>query len=417
MSGPTVNSAVFQERQKRFYDTVALKKADRIPIVPMVDTFPIRYYGVKMKDAINELPLLNESWMRYLNEFQPDMGDNPYGITGFFPIADALGFNILKWAGHGLDDNANYQFVEHEIMPPEDYDKFLFDPTDYMLRYVMPKTYDKLSAFSKIPNLQANFYIMKMFAWGALLDPGFAEAGQAMVEASRRAGQAFGNLIAFEKAQAAAGFPSSLGGMTSAPFDALGDFLRGMKGVLKDLRRCPDKIEAACEKLLPPMIEHGVGICKMSRCPICFIPLHKHVDSLMSQQQFLRFYWPTLKALILAIIAEGLTPYVLVEGVADQRLPVMISEVPEGKVIYHLEGSDIFKAKELARGKVCLRGNIPASIMTTGDPSDVRNYCKKLIDVVGKDGGFIMDVAACLTDAKPENVKMMFDFTREYGVY
>jgi hypothetical protein len=44
-------------------------------------------------------------------------------------------------------------------------------------------------------------------------------------------------------------------------------------------------------------------------------------------------------------------------------------------------------------------------------------YCKRLIDVVGKDGGYIMDAAAGFDDAKPENVKAMFDHTRKYGVY
>jgi hypothetical protein len=36
---------------------------------------------------------------------------------------------------------------------------------------------------------------------------------------------------------------------------------------------------------------------------------------------------------------------------------------------------------------------------------------------VGKDGGFIMDASASLDDAKPENVKAMFEFTRAYGTY
>jgi hypothetical protein len=37
--------------------------------------------------------------------------------------------------------------------------------------------------------------------------------------------------------------------------------------------------------------------------------------------------------------------------------------------------------------------------------------------VVGKGGGFIMDTSTVIDDAKPENVKAMFDVTKEYGVY
>lgn len=40
-----------------------------------------------------------------------------------------------------------------------------------------------------------------------------------------------------------------------------------------------------------------------------------------------------------------------------------------------------------------------------------------LMSVVGKDGGFIMDSATVIDDAKPENVRAMLDFTKEYGAY
>jgi uroporphyrinogen-III decarboxylase len=77
----------------------------------------------------------------------------------------------------------------------------------------------------------------------------------------------------------------------------------------------------------------------------------------------------------------------------------------------------MLKAKKVLGDKVCIRGNVPLSILATGTPEQVRQYCKKLIDTAGKDGGFIMDSSTGLDDAKPENVKAMFQITREYGVY
>jgi hypothetical protein len=61
--------------------------------------------------------------------------------------------------------------------------------------------------------------------------------------------------------------------------------------------------------------------------------------------------------------------------------------------------------------------HVPLSMLVGGIPDDVKDYCKKLIKVVGKGGGFIMAPATALDDAKPENVKAMFDITKEYGVY
>ncbi len=62
-------------------------------------------------------------------------------------------------------------------------------------------------------------------------------------------------------------------------------------------------------------------------------------------------------------------------------------------------------------------GNVPNIILHTGTPDDVKAYCKWAIDVAGKDGGYIMDTAVMLDEAKPENLKAMIDFTKEYGVY
>lgn len=56
-------------------------------------------------------------------------------------------------------------------------------------------------------------------------------------------------------------------------------------------------------------------------------------------------------------------------------------------------------------------------IFCTGTFEDVKAYCKKLIDVVGKGGGFIMDAAGVIEEAKPENVKAWLEDIREYGIY
>ena len=56
-------------------------------------------------------------------------------------------------------------------------------------------------------------------------------------------------------------------------------------------------------------------------------------------------------------------------------------------------------------------------MLCTGTPDEVKDRCKKLIDVVGKGGGFIMDAGATIDEEKPENIRAMLEFTKEYGVY
>ena len=147
-----------------------------------------------------------------------------------------------------------------------------------------------------------------------------------------------------------------------------------------------------------------------------FIPLHKGLDGFMSPEQFKRFYWPTLRDVMMGLIAEGLTPYVFWEGDCTSRLP-LIKDIPRGKAVYRFEATDMMKAKDILGERICIWGNVPVSILATGTPEDVRAYCKKLIDYAGKGGGLIVDASAGVNDAKVENLRAMFDFTREYGTY
>jgi len=135
----------------------------------------------------------------------------------------------------------------------------------------------------------------------------------------------------------------------------------------------------------------------------------------MSDEQFRTFYWPTLKKVVMGLIDAGLIPYVFTEGDYTSRLEI-IKDVPRGKVIYHIE-RDLFKAKEILGSISCLTGGPPNSLLCTGTPDEVRDYCKKLIDIVGKDGGYILDPEAPMVDEDPRNVKVMIDFFKEYGVY
>jgi NAD(P)H-nitrite reductase large subunit len=52
-----------------------------------------------------------------------------------------------------------------------------------------------------------------------------------------------------------------------------------------------------------------------------------------------------------------------------------------------------------------------------GTKDEVIAYCKKLIDVCGKDGGYILSPRSSTDEVNPKNLKAMIDFTKEYGVY
>ena len=409
---------LYREREKRVLDAVALEKPDRVPLMVMFSFFPARYSGMTVREVMYDPEKLWAAHWKTMTEFEPDMDQNPFGLRFLGPLLESLDFRQLKWPGHGVGDTFSYQFVEGEYMGADEYDHFLFDPTDFMIRRYWPRVFGALGPLERLspPRSIVTYSMGAAFGFAPFSSP---EVGAAL-EALKKAGECSARIAAYaqsftQKARAA-GFPMQYGGFTQAPFDTLGDYFRGTKGLMLDMYRRPKEVIKACEKLLPIMVDMAVGGGKTSGNPRIFIPIHKGLDGFMSMDQFNRFFWPTLRDLIVALIREGLTPCPLWEGDCTSRLPV-IQDIPPGRALYAFEGTDIFKAKEILRETVCIKGNIPLSIMATGTPEDVRAYCRKLIDVAGRDGGYIMDSAAGLDNAKVENVKAMFDFTKEYGVY
>jgi uroporphyrinogen-III decarboxylase len=135
----------------------------------------------------------------------------------------------------------------------------------------------------------------------------------------------------------------------------------------------------------------------------------------MSEEQHKEFFWPSLRKVIVALIDEGFTPFVYTEGEYTARLET-IKDVPKGKVIYKIE-KDIFKAKEVLGDTACLCGGPPGPMMNFGTPEDIKKYTKKLIEVVGEGGGFLIDPELPIITAPEENIRAMVEAAHEYGVY
>ena len=200
----------------------------------------------------------------------------------------------------------------------------------------------------------------------------------------------------------AMGFPSAISGnFAKAPFDTLGDTLRGTAGIMKDMYRRPDKVLEACDKIADLTIKAILSSPGISRGFMVMYPLHKGADGWMSQKQFETFYWPSLKKVMNALIAEGLIQYLFAEGSFNTRLEY-VNEFPKGAVAWLFDQSDMFKAKKILGDKCCIQGNVSSSLMVTGSPQDVKEYCRKLIEGCGKGGGYILAAGAIAENPKLE---------------
>jgi hypothetical protein len=403
---------LYAQRERRVLDTIALRKPDRIPIVLLFGAFASRYAGITREEELYDLQKSYGANLKATLDFEPDMTSAP--LT-FGSVLETLDYKQLKWAGHNLPDSSGYQYVEGEYMKAEEYDAFLFDPSDFIMRLYWPRIMERLHAFGQLPPMRSfiSYFFGLTSGFIPFATPDGIEALDALKKAAEESARSLGALQDYAGKVTAAGFPMFFASGTQAPFDTLGDYFRGTKGIVLDMYRNPEKVTAACEKLLPVMLEAAVPAAKMSGNPRVFIPLHKGSDNLMSLKQFERFYWPTFRELLVELVREGLNPVVLVEGSYNSRLKV-IKDVPAGKIVYWFENVDMAEARKILGDRVCIMGNVPMSLLATGTANQVKEYCNNLLDSLGSGGGFIMSSAAVLDDAGVENVRAMIDCTREY---
>jgi uroporphyrinogen-III decarboxylase len=239
---------------------------------------------------------------------------------------------------------------------------------------------------------------------------------QAIIDYGKELNDWMRPLIEFGREALANGYPSFYGGQTHAPFDILADTLRGTKGIVMDMYRQPEKLLRAVEKLTPINIDCGLQMANASGIPTVVFALHKGDDTFMSSGQYEKFYWPTFRKVIIGLIEEGCVPILFAEGRYDNRLEI-IKDLPRGKVVWHFDRTDMFKAKKILGDTACIAGNVPSSLLYTGKPKEVKEYCRKLIEVCGEGGGFILTGGASIDKGDPDNFRAMIEAVSEYGVY
>jgi hypothetical protein len=406
----------YHDRITRIKDAIQLKVPDRVPVYTSGGFFPAYYAGITPETAMYDYGKLGMAWKNFVLDFQPDVyAGSATALPG--KAFEILDYKLYLWPGHGTPPDVPYQCVEAEYMMADEYDALIQDTSDFLMRVYLPRIFGVLEPFQRLSPLtnivEIPFIGPYLMRYGM---PEVRSAFEALLAAGQEALKWREAVAACDKALNEAGFPILTGGSTKAPFDMLGDTLRGTKGIMIDMYRQPDKVLEALERLTPLMIRMGVGGARASERPPVFIPLHKGADGFMSDEQYKRFYWPTLRKVILGLINEGLVPFIFAEGAYNSRLEI-VKDIPTGKTLWLFDYTDMAKTKKILGDTACIAGNVPISLLSIGMPDEVKAYCRKLIDVAGRDGGFIMASGAVIDQARPENLRTMIEFTKEYGVY
>ncbi|HID24072.1 MAG TPA: hypothetical protein EYP14_16955 [Planctomycetaceae bacterium] len=391
---------VYAERLRRYTTAMRNGKPDKIPIRPFVAEFIATYAGYTCQEVTHDFQKAFEATRKCAADFDWD-ATVPNMVWVWTGLTQAIGLKYYAVPGVDLDVDVGFQYIEpseeNAFMRPDEYDQLIADPTEFLYTVWLPRVVNEVQPLGKPVTYRHNL--------------SFVRGGMTMMKYFG----AFPEQI--QRMRTECGTVSALAGILKAPFDILSDKLRGFIGLTMDMFQQPDKVRAACEALIPHLLHVALTTADPNKqVPIGFW-MHRGCVPFVTPEQFHSHYWPTLKPIIEELWAHGHQVLFYAEGDWGPHLETF-RELPDGSIIFHIDRTDLFEAHRALGDKFCLSGGIPNHLLSFGTPEEVRAYCKKVIDTVARDGGYIIDASAIMqNDTKVENVRAMTDFTREYGVY
>ena len=365
--------------QERMKAAVALEPVDRHPVFPILVTAAPRLYGIAQAEAWADHNVAREALLRCFKDYGYDYGSKPNYYYPMLPgkHCSAPVRNLIPGKQLGLDDL--YQIDERVLFEREDYDKII------------------------------------ALGWNGFWDEHYEKISRKTIEQLTLM-QATTNQLYDDdmKICAEQGMPIFMGAAVDSVLMAF-SLSRTLTEFTRDLYEVPDKVEAAMQACCDDFISNAVQVCKNNGNPLAFIVLERGSGFYYRIEVFERFEWPFLQRYVDAFLSEGITPWMHFDTDWGINLPYL-TKLPKGKCICDLDGTtDIFKAKEILKGHMCISGDVPASLLALGQPEEVEEYSRRLIDEVGDGWGFMLTTGCeCPINVKPENLRAMVETGRNY---
>lgn len=407
----------YRIRAQRMIDVYDVREPDRVPVSLPIGSLPLEYAGVEYGAAMYDAETAAQAWLKFGLEADLDTFAVPNVPVG--RVLDLLDYRLYRWPGHGIARDAmGFQFVEGEYMTADEYDALINDPSDFWLRTYLPRVFGTFEPFRMLQSFTAVTELPMITPhFMPYARPEVQESLQKLIEVGKTLGNWTKTVSAVGRRGRELGFPSLVSVYAKAPFDTIGDTMRGTKGIILDMRRRPEKLLEALDVVAKFTIDATVASLNASKGQVALFPLHKGADGWMSEKHFQTFYWPTLKRVVDGLIEEGIFPTLFAEGGFETRLD-LVNEFPKGAVNWLFDRTDMGKAKKAVGDKCCISGNVPASLIATGSPRDVKDYSRRVIEECREGGGFILAAGTNTVDgATIENLRAMVEAAAEYGTY
>jgi uroporphyrinogen-III decarboxylase len=367
---------------ERMEAAVRLEPIDRVPCAPLMDIFfPTRWKGKTIAEGLSDV---REAFHHIGEVFDAVGGWDGMLLPGYsLPttphVYSGVGAGRTLQPGKDLPEDSIPQFDEKVALTHKEYDLIIehgwHGAREIWKPMVNPFPDEKVIAWTK---RQMGHYKYELEYWRER------------------------------------GVRSLCGAITASPLHIIST-ARTLMEVTKDIYYHPDKVEAVFEAMLDDLISDAIEAASISGEPGVMLVMERGSAFYYPLEIYERFEFPHMKKMIEAFHDAGLITVTHLDTNYTKNLPYF-KNLPAKSVVVELDSaSDIFEAKEILKGHCCIAGDVPAALNSLGTPEEVEDYCKKLIDVVGKDGGFILSTGCtCPADCKFDNFKAMVDTTMNY---
>ena len=379
-------------RVRLFRDAENFRMPERVPYLSAAVTWKIFDAGFKPAEALTDFSVMETCVRHFLDNYPVDAVMD-IGIRNQFNVTEAFGpggYYYYTDEAIGIRDHAHCT-----VDTLQDYQN---DPDRYLWEHILPEKYGEDWAKKDPATWRRAFkeylaYVKFIIHMGSVTGKEYNLPSMA---------------------------PNNpMKGAIKFGIEELESNLLGIRNLSVALRRSPDKLEDFVRRWdaehIDPLIEkiNASGAPNEKYCFDASMMMLAH--NLLSPKQFDRFYWPSLKRLLDAYAAKGMSVRIFTEGEIG-RFADYFRDYPKGALTFHVESDDLFALRERLPN-VCLMGGLTTELLSSGTPEECVAYTKRLCDELGRKGGFILSENKMLSyrnDARSENLKAVCDFAAGY---
>jgi len=353
-------------RRERLRKAVALEPVDKVPVCLEGVAWCARVTGMTLEEFLSDA---NKATRAEIDSFNlvgnADCVNNPTFASATLNFMWMTG---VKRPGYEVGANEPWQVEESGLMTAEDYDRILemgwpgFQ-AQFLNERIRPGMLDEFLAFlGKGPSVieQVTAADMPYLCMAVIIQP----------------------------------FESLCGGRTFTQF-------------VIDLYRMPDRVERVMQTMFPGMNDAGIAGAAALGSPGVWIGGWRSASKMLAQPLWDRFVWPYVKELVTQVDAAGLIPILHFDSDWTRDLARLL-ELPARRCILSLDSmTDIRAAKEILGDHMCIMGDVPPALLSSGTADEVYDHCRKLIADIGPTGYILQSGCDIPVDAPLENVKAM----------